>query len=87
QYQLGNDEIKTILKTIEHDFQQQNHLDLPKNSIERIKYLLENIDNLDLYFPTIHKQLSMDQISDYICLDQHSSPISVSHPHVHFRMK
>ncbi|CAF0795952.1 unnamed protein product [Rotaria sordida] len=87
QYQLGNDEIKTILKTIENDFQQQNHLELPKNSIERIKYLLEKIDNLDLYFPTIHKQLSMDQISDSTSLDHHSSPISVSHPHVHFRIK
>ncbi|CAF3322291.1 unnamed protein product [Rotaria sp. Silwood1] len=87
QYQLDNDDVKAILKTIENDFQQHNHINLPKNSIERIKYLLEKIDNLDLYFPTIHKQLSMDQLSDSISLDHHSSPISASHPHVHFRMK
>jgi hypothetical protein len=85
QYQLDNEEIKMILNKIEKNFKQQNLL--PKNSIERIKYLLKTIDNLDNYFPTIHKQLSLDQISNSISLDHQSSPISVSHPHVHFLIK
>jgi len=77
-----------ILNKIENNFKQENDFNLlPNNSIERIKYLLNTIDNLDLYFPTIHKQLSLDQISNSISLDHQSSPISVSHPHVHFLIK
>jgi hypothetical protein len=87
QYQLGNEEIKIILEKIENDFKQQNSFNLPKNSIERIKYLLQTINHLELYFPAIHKQLSMDQISNSTSLNQQSSPISVLHPHVHFLKK
>ncbi|CAF2998992.1 unnamed protein product [Rotaria socialis] len=87
QYELGNEEIKATLKTIENEFQQQKNGNLPENSIERIRDLLEKVDHLDLYFPTIHQQISMDEISNSISLDHQPSPISVLHPHVHFRMK
>ena len=78
QYQLGNEEIKLILKQIENNRREETQISIGKNSIEWIKYLLKTIDHLEDYFPNIHQQFS---------IDHQSSSISVSHPHVHFLMK
>lgn len=59
--------------------EQQNTQNLPKNSIERIKCLLEKIDNLDLYFPAIHKEVSSNQTTNSINSNNQTSAMPRSH--------
>lgn len=65
-----------MLNKIERDFPQDTRENLSENPIERIKYLLQATDHLEIHFPSIHQQLSTDSFS----LDRPSAPISAAAP-------